>query len=242
MWWRWRFGCESCFLIWCSDVRLSVAICEQPCITAAATAASSAREMVLFIPMPLGLHSGKHLSEGGIRLIRCLATHTHTHTYMQMHTHTHTYNTCAQDHSPKHSCTSSSKAPTITGESAAINRGEKEIEDCTLEGPQTLCVLRCMKMAEKWLSLNLCYLLYSILRQRVYVAVLDGDSVTGVLITHISILGKSQVSTLQNKQFRCEKLVVLFKDLDCVTLCDESSLMMFQRGAHTTPACLSTSV
>ena len=26
MWWRWRFGCESCFLIWCSDVRLSVAI------------------------------------------------------------------------------------------------------------------------------------------------------------------------------------------------------------------------
>ena len=54
-------------------------------------------------------------------------------------------------------------------------------------------------MAEKWLSLNLCYLLYSILRQRVYVAVLDGDSVTGVLITHISILGKSQVSTLQNK-------------------------------------------
>jgi len=28
MWWRWRFGCDSCFLIWCSDVRLSVAICE----------------------------------------------------------------------------------------------------------------------------------------------------------------------------------------------------------------------
>ena len=28
MWWRWRFGCESCFLVWCSDVRLSVAICE----------------------------------------------------------------------------------------------------------------------------------------------------------------------------------------------------------------------
>ena len=28
MWWRWRFVCESCFLIWCSDVRLSVAICE----------------------------------------------------------------------------------------------------------------------------------------------------------------------------------------------------------------------
>ena len=28
MGWRWRFGCESCFLVWCSDVRLSVAICE----------------------------------------------------------------------------------------------------------------------------------------------------------------------------------------------------------------------
>ena len=27
--WRWRFGCESCFLIWCSDVRLSVAICDE---------------------------------------------------------------------------------------------------------------------------------------------------------------------------------------------------------------------
>jgi hypothetical protein len=36
-------------------------------------AASSARGMVLVIPMPFGLHSGKHLSEGGIRLIRCLA-------------------------------------------------------------------------------------------------------------------------------------------------------------------------
>jgi len=54
MWWRWRFGCESCFLIWCSDVRLSVAICEEPCMTAAAIAASSAREMVLVIPMPFG--------------------------------------------------------------------------------------------------------------------------------------------------------------------------------------------
>lgn len=146
-------------------------------------------------------HESVNLGQGfpGVNEPHAYGTHTHTHTYMQMHTHTHTYNTCAQDHSPKHSCTSSSKAPTITGESAAINRGEKEIEDCTLEGPQTLCVLRCMKMAEKWLSLNLCYLLYSILRQRVYVAVLDGDSVTGVLITHISILGKSQVSTLQNK-------------------------------------------
>jgi len=40
---------------------------------AAAIAASSAREMVLVIPMPFGLHSGKHLSEGGKRLIRCLA-------------------------------------------------------------------------------------------------------------------------------------------------------------------------
>jgi len=28
MWWRWRIGCESCFFIWCSGVRLSVAICE----------------------------------------------------------------------------------------------------------------------------------------------------------------------------------------------------------------------
>jgi len=45
-------------------------------MTAAAIAASSAREMVLFIPLYpclLGLHSGKHLSEGGKRLIRCLA-------------------------------------------------------------------------------------------------------------------------------------------------------------------------
>ena len=23
MWWRWRFGCEISFIIWCSDVRLS---------------------------------------------------------------------------------------------------------------------------------------------------------------------------------------------------------------------------
>ena len=42
-------------------------------MTAADIAASSAREMVLVIPMPLGLHSGKRLSEGGIHLIRCLA-------------------------------------------------------------------------------------------------------------------------------------------------------------------------
>ena len=42
-------------------------------MTAAAIAASSAREMVLVIPMPFGLHSGKHLSEGGKRLILCLA-------------------------------------------------------------------------------------------------------------------------------------------------------------------------
>ena len=28
MWWRWRFGRESCFLIWCIEVRLSVAIWE----------------------------------------------------------------------------------------------------------------------------------------------------------------------------------------------------------------------
>ena len=42
-------------------------------MTAAAKAANSAREMVLVIPMPFGLHSGKHLSEGGKRLIRCLA-------------------------------------------------------------------------------------------------------------------------------------------------------------------------
>ena len=31
-----------------------MAICEQPCMTAAAIAASSAREMVLFISMPFG--------------------------------------------------------------------------------------------------------------------------------------------------------------------------------------------
>ena len=28
MWWRWRFGCESCFLERCIEVRLSVAIWE----------------------------------------------------------------------------------------------------------------------------------------------------------------------------------------------------------------------
>ena len=39
---------------WCSDVRLSVAICESPCVTAPAIAASPAREMVLVIPMPFG--------------------------------------------------------------------------------------------------------------------------------------------------------------------------------------------
>ena len=42
-------------------------------MTAASIGASSAREMVLVIRVPFGLHSGKHLSEGGIRLIRCLA-------------------------------------------------------------------------------------------------------------------------------------------------------------------------
>ena len=42
-------------------------------MTAAAIAASSARELVLVIPCLLGLHSGKRSSEGGIRLIRCLA-------------------------------------------------------------------------------------------------------------------------------------------------------------------------
>jgi hypothetical protein len=41
MWWRWRFGCESCFVIWCIEVRLAVA-------------ASSAYEMVLVKPTPLG--------------------------------------------------------------------------------------------------------------------------------------------------------------------------------------------
>ena len=41
-------------MIWCSDVRLSVAICEWPCVTAAAIAASSARKMVLVIPMLFG--------------------------------------------------------------------------------------------------------------------------------------------------------------------------------------------
>jgi len=30
MWERWRFGCESCFLIWCIEVRLPVAIWEYP--------------------------------------------------------------------------------------------------------------------------------------------------------------------------------------------------------------------
>jgi hypothetical protein len=54
MWWRWRFGCDSCFLIWCGDVKLSVAVWEWPCMTAAAITASSAREMVLVIPMPFG--------------------------------------------------------------------------------------------------------------------------------------------------------------------------------------------
>ena len=43
-------------------------------MTAAAIAASSAREeMVLVIPMPFGFTQWKRLSEGGIRLIRCLA-------------------------------------------------------------------------------------------------------------------------------------------------------------------------
>ena len=45
-------------------------------MTAAAIAASSARETVLVIPLYpciLGLHSGKRLSEGGIHLIRSLA-------------------------------------------------------------------------------------------------------------------------------------------------------------------------
>jgi hypothetical protein len=42
-------------------------------MTAAAIAASSARELVLVIPCLLGLHSGKRSSEGGIHLIRCLA-------------------------------------------------------------------------------------------------------------------------------------------------------------------------
>jgi len=45
-------------------------------MTAAAIAASSAREMVLvcwLYPYLLGLLSGRHLSEGGIHLIRCLA-------------------------------------------------------------------------------------------------------------------------------------------------------------------------
>ena len=37
-------------------------------MTAAAIAASSAREMVLVIPMPLGLHSGKYLSEDGLQV------------------------------------------------------------------------------------------------------------------------------------------------------------------------------
>ena len=50
-----------------------MAISVLPCMTAAAIAASSAREMVLVIPMPSGLHSGTRLSEGGIHLIRCLA-------------------------------------------------------------------------------------------------------------------------------------------------------------------------
>jgi hypothetical protein len=27
-WWHWRFGCESHLLIWCNEVRLSVAIWE----------------------------------------------------------------------------------------------------------------------------------------------------------------------------------------------------------------------
>ena len=46
-------------------------------MTSAAIAASSAREMVLSIPMPFRFTytSGKRLSEGGIRLIRCLALH-----------------------------------------------------------------------------------------------------------------------------------------------------------------------
>jgi len=43
-------------------------------MTAAAIAASSAREeMVLVIPMPFGFTQWKRLSEGGKRLIRCLA-------------------------------------------------------------------------------------------------------------------------------------------------------------------------
>ena len=44
-------------------------------MTSAAIAASSAREMVLSIPMPFRFTytSGKRLSEGGIRLIRYLA-------------------------------------------------------------------------------------------------------------------------------------------------------------------------
>jgi hypothetical protein len=52
-------------------------------MTAAAIAASSAREMVLVIPCLLGLHSsGKHLSEGGIHLVRCLAL---LHSFMGCH-------------------------------------------------------------------------------------------------------------------------------------------------------------
>ena len=45
-------------------------------MTVDAIAASSAREMVLVIPMPfiwVYMHSGKRLSEGGIHLIRFLA-------------------------------------------------------------------------------------------------------------------------------------------------------------------------
>ena len=46
-------------------------------MTAAAIAASSALEMVFptpwLYPCLLDLHSGKRLSEGGVRLIRCLA-------------------------------------------------------------------------------------------------------------------------------------------------------------------------
>ena len=55
LWWQWRFGCKSCFFIWCItiEVRLSVAIWEEPWMIVAAIAASFARGMVFFLYLGL---------------------------------------------------------------------------------------------------------------------------------------------------------------------------------------------
>ena len=72
MWWRCRFGCEICFLIWCIDVRLSYVSSRVWLQLLYWLLALHVRWCWLY-PCLLGLHCGKRISEGGIHLIRCLA-------------------------------------------------------------------------------------------------------------------------------------------------------------------------